>query len=353
MRFPVDELIRCAVAVLLLLAGVAMSASMAAPAPVVVVAAEARELTPLVRVAGTVISRNDTQLAAQVEGQVTWVADVGTSLAAGDVAAQLDDVMIRAVLDEQQAQVTQAQANVTFRQRESQRLAQLAKDNNAALSRLDQAKRDVSIARSELVAANARVLQSREKLARTAIKAPFAAVVAERFIQAGEWADPGTAIVRLVDTATLEVKAWVPVEMLPYIHEHDELLVDGHAGGGIVRTLVPVGDEQSRLFELRLTLNESRLSVGQSVRIAIPTADSQQVTVVPRDALILRSDGIRVFRILEDNTAERVAVTTGIAAGDLIEVQGDIQPGDRVVIRGGERLRNGQEVKVSEQVPGK
>ena len=41
-----------------------------------------------------------------------------------------------------------------------------------------------------------------------------------------------------------------------------------------------------------------------------------------------------------------------MAEGDFIEVQGAIQPGDRVVIRGGERLRAGQEVEVSEQVPG-
>jgi len=70
------------------------------------------------------------------------------------------------------------------------------------------------------------------------------------------------------------------------------------------------------------------------------------VTVIPRDSLVLRRSGVSVFRILDDNTAERVKVTTGMAEGDLIEVQGDIQPGDRVVIRGGERLRAGQEVEV-------
>ena len=53
---------------LLMATGLYASALRAAPAPVVVVAAELRELTPLVEVAGTVISRNDTRLAAQVEG---------------------------------------------------------------------------------------------------------------------------------------------------------------------------------------------------------------------------------------------------------------------------------------------
>jgi RND family efflux transporter MFP subunit len=341
-------LMRAGVIVLPVLAGFVMSVSQAAPTTVVVVTAETRELTPVVQVAGTVISRNDSQLAAQVEGQVTWVADVGTPLAAGDVAARLDDVLVRAVLTEEEAEVAREQANVTFHQRESQRLAKLAKENNAALSRLDESERDLSIARSELAAAKSRVAQSREKLERAAIKAPFAGVVTEEFIQAGEWADAGTAMVRLVDTASLEVQAWVPVKTLPYIHENTalQLTAAGQPASGIVRTLVPVGDDQSRLFELRLNLEGDGLSAGQSVRLAVPTADSQPVTVVPRDSLVLRRDGASVFRILEDNTAERVKVTTGMAEGDLIEVQGDIQPGDRVVIRGGERLRSGQEVEV-------
>ena len=344
-------LIRPGMICLLVLAGFIMSVSQAAPTPVVVVTAETRELTPVVQVAGTVISRNDTRLAAQVEGQVTWVADVGTLLVAGDVAARLDDVLVRAVLAEQEAQVARAQANVTFHQRESQRLAKLARENNAALSRLDESKRDLSIARSELAVAKSRVAQNLERLERTAIKAPFAGVVTEEFIQAGEWADPGTAMVRLVDTESLEVQAWVPVKTLPYLHKNTalQLTVAGQPASGIVRTLVPVGDDQSRLFELRLNLEGGRLSAGQSVRIAIPTADSQPVIVLPRDSLVLRREGASVFRILEDNTAERVKVTTGMAEGDLIEVQGDIQPGDRVVIRGGERLRSGQKVEVSEQ----
>ncbi|MEN8205385.1 MAG: efflux RND transporter periplasmic adaptor subunit [Pseudomonadota bacterium] len=347
-------LIRIGVTVLPVLAGLVTSASLAAPTPVVVVTAETRELTPVVQVAGTVISRNDTRLAAQVEGQVTWVADVGTPLAVGDVAAQLDDVLIRAVLAEEEAEVAREQANVTFHRLESQRLAKLASDNHAALSRLDESKRDLSIARSELAAAKSRVVQSREKLERTAIKAPFAGVVTERFIQAGEWADTGTAMIRLVDTASLEVRAWVPVKALPYIHENNELqlTVAGQPASGSVRTLVPVGDDQSRLFELRVKLDDDSLPAGQSVRIAIPTADSQSATVIPRDSLVLRRDGASIFRILDDNTAERVKVTTGMAEGDLIEVQGDIQPGDRVVIRGGERLRTGQEVEIYEQVPG-
>ena len=62
---------------------------------------------------------------------------------------------------------------------------------------------------------------------------------------------------------------------------------------------------------------------------------------------MLRRDGTSVYRIDEESLAQRVPVTTGIAVGGLIEVDG-IQSGDRVVIRGGERLRPGRSVTIIE-----
>ena len=332
--------------------GIPLPVLAAGSPPVVVVAAETRQMTPMVQVAGTVISRNDSRLAAQVEGLVNWVAEVGTQLEAGGVAAQLDDVLIRDVLVEEQARLAREQANVSYNKAEAQRLAKLARDNHAALSRLEQAQRDLSIARSELAAAESRITQTREKHDRTTIKTPFAGVVSEQFIQAGEWAEPGTPIVRLVDTAALEAQAWITVKALPHISTGTRLglTIAGQPATGTVRTLVPVGDDQSRLYELRLLLDGDSWSAGQSVRIAIPTAESRPALVVPRDALVLRRDGVTVFRILDDNTAERVTVETGLAEGDFIEVTGAVRPGDMVVIRGGERLRGGQQVSPAKQV---
>ena len=323
--------------------------SQAAPAPVVLVEAELRQLTPIIQVSGTVISRNDARLAAQVEGRVTWMSEIGTHLEAGELAAQLDDVIIRDDLVGAEAGIVREQADVTFYKAEVKRLSQLAKDSHAAQSRLDQAQRDLSVARSALSAARARGEQTQEKLQRTGIRVPFAGVVSARFIEVGEWAEPGTDIVRLVDTAALEVRAWVPLTALPYIHPEAELelTVKGRVTHAKVRALVPVGDEQSRLYEMRLSLDDSAWSAGQGVRIAVPTAEPQSAVVIPRDALVLRIDGTSVFRILEDNTAERITVIPGTADGDWIAVSGGIEPGDRVVVRGGERLSAGDSVSVT------
>jgi multidrug efflux pump subunit AcrA (membrane-fusion protein) len=114
-----------------------------------------------------------------------------------------------------------------------------------------------------------------------------------------------------------------------------------------VRSVVPIGDERSRLYEVRVALpDDMRWPAGTSVRVAVPTATPRTVIAVPRDALVLRQEGVTVYRLTANDVAEGVPVETGIASGPWIEVTGAIQPGDRVITRGGERIRSGQSVTI-------
>ena len=60
--------------------------------------------------------------------------------------------------------------------------------------------------------------------------------------------------------------------------------------------------------------------------------------------MILRQNATYLFRVGKDSTVEQISVTTGVGEGEFIEVRGSISPGDRVVVRGGERLQGGQTV---------
>ena len=322
------------------------------PAPVVVAEAESRTLAPVTWYPGTVISRNQARVAAEVPGRLEWVAEIGAAIAEGETVARLDDALFRQSLAENEAAVAREQARLTYLDAQVERLETLVIQQTATRSRLDEAIAERDISRSELRAVRARLALTRERLERTQIKAPFGGVVTTRFRQSGEWAQSGEAVVRLVDTDSLEVQTWVPVAALAFVREGGELALEANPSRtrGTVQAIVPVGDNQSRLYELRLQIKDQAWPVGQDLRVAIPTAAARPVTAVPRDALVLRRDGTSVYRIGEDGIAERVPVTTGIAEGALIEVDG-IAPGDRVVIRGGERLRPGQAVTVQAAPP--
>lgn len=323
------------------------------PPPVIVAKAELRLLAPVTWFAGAVISRDDAKLAAEVEGRLVQVAEIGTQVQKGAVVARLDDTLMREELAEHEASVRREQARLAYYTQEVERLRPLVDRKIVTPSNLDQAVSNRDASRGELAAEQSRVMRAKEQLQRTLLRAPFAGVVTERILQPGEWAESGGAIVRLVNTGALEVQARVPGDALGFIRQGSELnlMASPERVTAKVRTIVPVGDDRSRLYELRLTLSDAKWPAGQTVRVEVPTAAAREVIAVPRDALVLRRTGTSVFRIRDDDTAERLTVTPGIAAGDFIEVIDGIQPGDRVVIRGGERLRDGQKVQVLTTAP--
>lgn len=318
--------------------------------PVQVVDARNIELAPGIWIAGTVISHQDARISSEVEGRIELLVEIGDEINEGEIIAKIDDTTIRMQLEEARAEISPIEAKLNFFNRQAERLNQLAKQNNAAKNRLDEVNSDRDQMRGELSMMNTRLAQARDKLNRTTILAPFNGVVAERFKEAGEWAKIGDELVRLVNTEATEIQGRIQQQSATFIKKGDSIEVtDGQARTmATVRTLVPVGDDISRLYEIRLDFDETAWLAGHAVRIKVPTAIPQNVLVVPRDALVIRENTIKVFRILEDNTAEAVYVKTGIADDMLIEVTGDINEGDKIVVRGNERLLPQQQVNIQQ-----
>jgi RND family efflux transporter MFP subunit len=335
------------VLLLLALPGLCWS-QMGGPALVKVAVASMQDIAPVTMVPGTVVSRNDARLSAEVPGRLISVADVGTEVKMGEMVAEIEDTVLRLQNAELQAQITRANAKLRFLVSEEKRFDQLAESNLAAATQLEQTRSDRDVARGDLAVAHARLEQNEDQISRTRIVAPYDGIVVERLMTPGERVIEGSNVVRLVDQANLEVIARASLEYFSYVEPGQRLeLRDGQMQvQGIVRTVVAVGDENTHQFELRLDLENNSFPVGQTLRISIPTSDSRKVLAVPRDALVLRPEGQSVFVIDSNEQAQQVSVTVGVGQGGNIEILGDVSPGDRVVIRGNERLQPGQDVEV-------
>jgi RND family efflux transporter MFP subunit len=312
--------------------------------------ASVQALAPETIVAGTVISRSDAKLAAEVTGRLLEVAEVGSVVAKGEAVARIEDTSIRLRMEELQAEVERAQARLKYLESEEGRYVKLAESNLAAATKLEETRSDRDVSRGDLRVAKSRLAQVEDQLSRTNISAPFSGIVVERLMMPGERVDTGRNIVRIVDQQHLEVIARAPLEYYPYVLPGQQLkLKTGTVTTiGTVRTVVAVGSENTHQFELRLDIESNRFPVGQTVRVSIPTSDARQALVVPRDALVLRPGSISVFIVDGDQKAKQIMVTTGIDAGDQIEVTGDLNDGDTVIVRGNERLRPGQVVSIME-----
>ena len=319
------------------------------PAKVEVSNATRQLMAPIVRVPGTVVSRNDSRISSEISGRVVWVQEEGANVAEGDPVARLDATQLELELKENWARVKRLEASLRYENQQVGRFQELAEMNHTPQSQLEQAVAQRDMVEQDLAQARVAYERTKENLARTEIRAPFPGRVVARLVQMGEYANVGTELVRLVDTGHVEVRAQVPIGMAPYLADGQSvsLLGGGLELRGPIRTIIPVGDEVTRTMEIRVAMPRRAWVIGSAVQIGLPADAPRQVVAVPRDALILRADATYVFKINGENVAERVAVTTGSAMGALIEVRGSVADGDTVVIRGGERLRSGQSVEIA------
>jgi RND family efflux transporter MFP subunit len=320
------------------------------PAPVRVGLAEIRSLAPVLESPGTIISIRDARLAAEVPGRITSIRDVGESVSAGETLVTIDDVDLELSLQDAQAAVTRAEAQVRFLEAEVARLSQLASQNSAAQSQLEQATSNRDVAQSDRVSAQVAVARIRDQIRRSRMPAPFDGVIAERLMTAGERASVGDDLLRLVDPAAMEIAVRAPLANVVAVREGDliNIWAGPRTGTGRVRAVVPFGDNRSHMAEVRLDVESGDWRVGESVRVALPTAAAREVMSVPRDALVLRRSGAAVFRVGEGGISEHVPVIVGVGDGDFVEVTGELNAGDQVIVRGGERLRPGQPVMILE-----
>jgi len=297
---------------------------------------------------GSVVSRADARIASIIPGRVVWIAEVGTRVRQGDPIARLDDTMPRLRVDDLRAQVARARAQHDVAASQLERFNRLAATQALSASQLEDARAQREVSNDDVTRAEAQLHQAQYEIEQSVIRAPFPGVVTERFLQRGEYVQVGAATVRLVNTADVEARATAALELAGNVHPGQEVTVREHGRerSGTVRTVVPVGDDRSRQFEVRVALTGQDWLVGAPVKVSLPTDSARSAVTVPRDALVIRQNRSYVLRVTGTNTVEQLDVIPGVGMADSVEVRGPLAPGDRLVVRGAERLAAGQSVKV-------
>jgi RND family efflux transporter MFP subunit len=302
----------------------------------------------VVRLPGTVLSRRDAEISAEVEGSLKWVAEVGEQIERGEPVALIDDHLLQLQLRNDNAEISRINADIDYNRRQVKRLQKLAKQNNTAQSELDQLNSRVEMLGQDLKIAEVSRDRTLYDIDRASVLAPFSGVVVSRSMTTGEYTQIASVLLRLVDTSALEISVAAPLRVARYNQAGSTVQVESN---GIqvmapIRGVVPVGDTRSRMMELRLDLEPGGWFIGEAVTVELPDGASQHSLQVPRDALVLRNEQVYVYGVSGDNTAIKIPVTAGAGRGTQIAVRGNLSAGDRVVVRGAERLRDGQAVKI-------
>lgn len=307
-----------------------------------------QNISPVAWLPGNVTSRLNARLSSEQSGRLVWILDVGAVVNEGQAVAKLDTQSLELQLAERQTLLRQQKTNTTYLQKQHKRLSALLNNNSTARIELDRVERDLAVAKEELNNLKIQIKRTQLAIERATIRAPFDGNINQRMAQKGEYISVGTPLVQLVDPKSLDISISAPLALAPYLQNQDEILVkwSDHIETLPVRTWSPAGEQSSRTFNVRLDASQLSLMSGTAVSVSLPKDSPSLSTMVPRDALILREKRTFVMTVDGENKAHHVDVSVGRGQGELVAVSGQITAGDNVIVRGGERLKDGDKVRI-------
>jgi membrane fusion protein, multidrug efflux system len=315
----------------------------------------------------------------RVSGFVKSVAvDRGSRVRAGDLLVTLEAPELVAQRSEAQSklQVAEAQLAVAGARADAdkgtfERLkAAAATPGVVAGNDVTIAEKTADASQSQIVAAQQTVEASRQALnairdmeGYLQITAPFAGVVTERNVHPGALVGPSSAtaasapMLRLVENTRLRLVVPVPEAYTSELKAGTSIpfsvaAYPGHTFSGNVARIARAVDVSTRTMavEVDVTNNDGKLAPGTFCQVRWPVRRSGPSLFVPSTSVAATTDRTFVIRVRGGKT-EWVDVRTGLTSGPLVEVFGDLRPGDEIAARGTDELRPGTEVRPRESKP--
>ena len=318
-------------------------------------------------VIGRLVSIQTGVVASRIEGAVDEIkVDVGDRVKKGDVLAILvsdrfewERELKSAEVGENRAKVANARTQLALARQELRRLERLRKSAAFPQARYEDKKLNVTRYISSVNEAEAKLkrAQANLKLAELDIKyskirAPYNGVISIRHTIAGAFLKEGEKVVTLVNDARIEVEADVPSSRIGGLKPGVKVrmrLEDQSWHTANVRAVVPDENTRTRTRVVRFVPSFNgitmRLATNQTAILQLPIGAERQVVTVHKDALISSRGNPTVFVVVKRRVQAR-RIRIGDSVGGRFEVLSGLKPGEVVVIRGNERLRDGRRIRI-------
>lgn len=332
-------------------------------------------LKRVVEVFGSLSPKTATEVKSEQPGRILKVqVKEWDRVNPDDVLLELDPTDFKLVVNKDEAglkmaraQLLQAKVDLDRARRELNR-AQKLKDGGLVTGQelderrtaMESAAARVALAEAQVGQSESQLAESRHNLAKTIVRAPIRGTVYQRKVDIGDWVDKGTPLFSIVDNRVLDFTANVPAVDLARVREGQLLtfLVDGlpnRVFEGKIKRINPMvnNSDRSGRVQAEVENGDEVLKGGVYARGQVLVAEYSDVLTLPKACLIgwdMDKETARIFLVDDTATARSRSVTTGLVSDDLVEVRSGVNVSDRVVVRGGFNLREGD--KVRETSPG-
>lgn len=308
------------------------------------------EAEPMLEFVGTVYYARKSDVAAEVEGVVEQVFfEEGYKVKKGEVLVSLSADILDTVISATRADHELVLVELEQAKKELSRREPLYKEGSVSESAYDEYFFKTKMLENRSLSLKAsldRLLLEKKK---KKIVSPFDGIVVQKNADRGEWVDDGGMVAVIADDSIVDIVVNVPAGMLKFLEPGKKLTVKSDSAEltGEFLSFVPKGDVATRTFDVKIRMqNMAGLIEGMEARALVPSSGKTVSLKVDRDALIDRF-GQNVIWMAQDSAAKMVPVEVIGYDGMHVGITGPgLEAGDLVVVKGNERLREGQPVSI-------
>jgi multidrug efflux system membrane fusion protein len=330
------------------------------PMPVATATAVSGDIDITLDELGTVTSLATVTIVSQISGYLVSVNYIeGQNVKKGDLLAEIDERPYQLLLAQAEGALERDQALLQNAELDLKRYQDLAKSNSIPRQQLDTQVSLVIQDRGNVISDQAQIDTQKLNISYCHIVSPIDGRVGLRLVDAGNYVTPGqtTGLVIITQMQPITVIFPVAEDNLPQIIERQKsganLPVTAFDRSGSIK--LAEGELKSLDSQINTTtgtLNlraefgnaDNKLFPNQFVNVRLLVDVLHHATIVPSSAIQRGAPGAFVYLVKKDDTVTVQPVALGPGSGDRVAVQSGLSPGDRVVIDGADKLRNGTKI---------
>jgi RND family efflux transporter MFP subunit len=308
-------------------------------------------------ITGSVQPERRADLRAEVSAVVlTVLKENGDPVKRGDLLVRLDDTSIRDTLTASVASERAATQAYEQGERQFQRMVTLRQTGIVSAQQLEDAENRRNTAQSDREMARTRVVTARQQLERTEVRAPFDGIVSDRKVSAGDTAQTGKELLKVIDPRSLRFEGLVSADSIGQVEVGQPVMFRVHGFAdreflGTIARVNPAANATTRQVEVLVKFADAKEQptvAGLYAEGRIETKRTVALTL-PASALVREGDSAYAWRV-KDRVLQKVSLSVGdrdARTGEFV-LRNGLAEGDQLLRYPTTTLQNGQSVELAQ-----